>query len=167
MVDAKEQLNQLSEHDAAKRCGVSRITLLRMRKAGRIRFYRIGTRILFLRLKSKSFSRVSRKAKAVRRRETRVEAMMIDSVCLTMRVRMHSPQEMASLGFTSFASIAAWHALTQQDGGFILQISRISRGVRLQTETVKRDEPLKAHPREQFRQALVTTLIVTVVTVWF
>ena len=47
MVDAKEQLNQLSEHDAAKRCGVSRITLLRMRKAGRIRFYRIGTRILF------------------------------------------------------------------------------------------------------------------------
>ncbi|HZI61707.1 MAG TPA: helix-turn-helix domain-containing protein [Pyrinomonadaceae bacterium] len=47
MVDAKEQLNLLSEHEAAKRCGVSRITLLRMRKAGRIRFYRIGTRILF------------------------------------------------------------------------------------------------------------------------
>jgi len=47
MVDAKEQLNLLSEQEAAKRCGVSRITLLRMRKAGRIRFYRIGTRILF------------------------------------------------------------------------------------------------------------------------
>lgn len=47
MEDTKEQLNLLSEHEAAKRCGVSRITLLRMRKACRIRFYRIGTRILF------------------------------------------------------------------------------------------------------------------------
>ena len=46
MEDPKE-LNLLSEHEAAKRCGVSRITLLRMRKAMRIRFYRIGTRILF------------------------------------------------------------------------------------------------------------------------
>jgi excisionase family DNA binding protein len=47
MEDVNDQLNLLSEHEAAKRCGVSRITLLRMRKAGRIRFYRIGTRILF------------------------------------------------------------------------------------------------------------------------
>ena len=46
MVNPKE-FNLLSEHEVAKRCGVSRITLLRMRKAGRIRFYRIGTRILF------------------------------------------------------------------------------------------------------------------------
>ena len=47
MEDHKDQQNLLSEHEAAKRCGVSRITLLRMRKAGRIRFYRIGTRVLF------------------------------------------------------------------------------------------------------------------------
>ena len=47
MEEAKQRQNLLSEHEAAKRCGVSRITLLRMRKAGRIRFYRIGTRVLF------------------------------------------------------------------------------------------------------------------------
>lgn len=55
MEDAKEQLNLLSEHEAAKRWGVSRITLLRMRKAGRIRFYRIGTRILFSRVQIEEF----------------------------------------------------------------------------------------------------------------
>lgn len=37
----------LSEKDAARRLGVSRITLLRMRQSGRIKFYRIGTRVLF------------------------------------------------------------------------------------------------------------------------
>jgi len=37
----------LSEADAARRCGVSRITLFRMRKAGKIGFYRIGARVLF------------------------------------------------------------------------------------------------------------------------
>jgi len=47
MEDSKIHAALLSEHEAAKRCGVSRITLLRMRKAGRIRFYRIGTRVLF------------------------------------------------------------------------------------------------------------------------
>ena len=36
-----------SEREAAERLGVSRITLLRMRAAKRIGFYRIGTRVLF------------------------------------------------------------------------------------------------------------------------
>jgi len=47
MEEVKEPNNLLSEQEAAKRCGVSRITLLRARKAGKIRFYRIGTRVLF------------------------------------------------------------------------------------------------------------------------
>jgi excisionase family DNA binding protein len=37
----------ISEVEAARRCGVSRITLLRMRKAKKIGFYRIGARVLF------------------------------------------------------------------------------------------------------------------------
>lgn len=47
MKDGLESMNLLSEPEAAKRCGVSRITLLRARKAGKICFYRIGTRVLF------------------------------------------------------------------------------------------------------------------------
>jgi excisionase family DNA binding protein len=47
MEEVKEPINLLSEQEAAKRCGVSRITLLRARKAGKICFYRIGTRVLF------------------------------------------------------------------------------------------------------------------------
>jgi excisionase family DNA binding protein len=47
MEATKEQINLISEQEAARRCGVSRITLLRARKAGRIGFYRIGTRVLF------------------------------------------------------------------------------------------------------------------------
>src|SRR5256714_14446350 len=39
--------NLLSEKQAAKRLGIARITLLRAREAGRIRFFRIGTRILY------------------------------------------------------------------------------------------------------------------------
>jgi len=39
--------NLLSEKQAAKRLGVARITLLRARADGRIRFYRIGTRVLY------------------------------------------------------------------------------------------------------------------------
>jgi excisionase family DNA binding protein len=39
--------NLLSEKHAAKRLGVARITLLRAREAGRIRFFRIGTRVLY------------------------------------------------------------------------------------------------------------------------
>jgi excisionase family DNA binding protein len=39
--------NLLSEKQAAKRLGVARITLLRARVAGRIRFFRIGTRVLY------------------------------------------------------------------------------------------------------------------------
>jgi excisionase family DNA binding protein len=47
MGEVKEPMNLLSEQEAAKRCGVSRITLLRARKARKICFYRIGTRVLF------------------------------------------------------------------------------------------------------------------------
>lgn len=39
--------NLLSEKQAAKRLGVARITLLRARADGRIRFFRIGTRVLY------------------------------------------------------------------------------------------------------------------------
>jgi excisionase family DNA binding protein len=39
--------NLLSEKQAAKRLGVARIILLRAREAGRIRFFRIGTRVLY------------------------------------------------------------------------------------------------------------------------
>jgi excisionase family DNA binding protein len=39
--------NLLSEKQAAKRLGIARITLLRARQAGRIRFFRIGTRVLY------------------------------------------------------------------------------------------------------------------------
>ena len=39
--------NLLSEKEAAKRLGVARITLLRAREAGRIKFFRIGTRVLY------------------------------------------------------------------------------------------------------------------------
>ena len=39
--------NLLSETQAAKRLGIARITLLRARGAGRIRFFRIGTRVLY------------------------------------------------------------------------------------------------------------------------
>lgn len=36
-----------SEREAAARLGVSRVTLLRARQAGRIGYYRIGSRIVF------------------------------------------------------------------------------------------------------------------------
>jgi excisionase family DNA binding protein len=53
----------MSEVEAARRCGVSRITLLRMRKAGKIGFYRIGTRVLFSESHINEFlNRVERKA---------------------------------------------------------------------------------------------------------
>ena len=39
--------NLLSEKQAAKRLGIARITLLRARETGRIRFFRIGTRVLY------------------------------------------------------------------------------------------------------------------------
>jgi excisionase family DNA binding protein len=39
--------NLLSEKQAAKRLGVARITLFRARADGRIRFFRIGTRVLY------------------------------------------------------------------------------------------------------------------------
>lgn len=35
-----------SDKEAARKLGVSRITVLRMRQAGRIGFYRIGTRVV-------------------------------------------------------------------------------------------------------------------------
>jgi excisionase family DNA binding protein len=43
----KGRTNLLSEKQAAKRLGVARITLLRARGNGRIRFFRIGTRVLY------------------------------------------------------------------------------------------------------------------------
>jgi len=55
MEDHQREQNLLSEPEASKRCGVSRITLLRMRKAGRIQFYRIGTRILFSQVQIEEF----------------------------------------------------------------------------------------------------------------
>jgi len=39
--------NLLSEKLAAAHLGIARITLLRAREAGRIRFFRIGTRVLY------------------------------------------------------------------------------------------------------------------------
>jgi excisionase family DNA binding protein len=47
MEAAQRHPNLLSEKQAAKRLGVARITLLRARGAGRIRFFRIGTRVLY------------------------------------------------------------------------------------------------------------------------
>jgi excisionase family DNA binding protein len=44
---SKRHPNLLSEKQAAKRLGVARITLLRARADGRIRFFRIGTRVLY------------------------------------------------------------------------------------------------------------------------
>jgi excisionase family DNA binding protein len=47
MQATKRHPNLLSEKQAAKRLGVARITLLRARGEGRIRFFRIGTRVLY------------------------------------------------------------------------------------------------------------------------
>jgi excisionase family DNA binding protein len=47
MEDTQSYPNLLSEKQAAKRLGIARITLLRAREAGRIRFFRIGTRVLY------------------------------------------------------------------------------------------------------------------------
>lgn len=47
MEAAQSYPNLLSEKQAAKRLGIARITLLRARGAGRIRFFRIGTRVLY------------------------------------------------------------------------------------------------------------------------
>ena len=47
MQATKRHPNLLSEKQAAKRLGVARITLLRAREKGRIRFFRIGTRVLY------------------------------------------------------------------------------------------------------------------------
>ncbi|MGI9066030.1 MAG: helix-turn-helix domain-containing protein [Pyrinomonadaceae bacterium] len=47
MQATKRHPNLLSEKQAAKRLGIARITLLRARGDGRIRFFRIGTRALY------------------------------------------------------------------------------------------------------------------------
>lgn len=47
MQATKRHPNLLSEKQAAKRLGVARITLLRARGDGRIRFFRIGARVLY------------------------------------------------------------------------------------------------------------------------
>ena len=47
MDDNQNNHDLMSEKQAAVRLGISRITLLRAREAGRIRFFRIGTRVLY------------------------------------------------------------------------------------------------------------------------
>ncbi|HXQ35161.1 MAG TPA: helix-turn-helix domain-containing protein [Anaerolineales bacterium] len=47
MPETNRHSNLLSEKQAAKRLGAARITLLRARADGRIRFFRIGTRVLY------------------------------------------------------------------------------------------------------------------------
>ena len=47
MNDYQNNHNLMSEKQAAARLGISRITLLRAREGGRIRFFRIGTRVLY------------------------------------------------------------------------------------------------------------------------
>jgi excisionase family DNA binding protein len=47
MSEAAKTEELLSEKQAAQKLGISRITLLRMRQASRIGYYRIGTRVLF------------------------------------------------------------------------------------------------------------------------
>jgi len=47
MSDNQHNHDLMSEKQAAARLGISRITLLRAREAGRIRFFRIGTRVLY------------------------------------------------------------------------------------------------------------------------
>jgi excisionase family DNA binding protein len=47
MNDYQDNHNLMSEKQAAERLGISRITLLRAREAGRLRFFRIGTRVLY------------------------------------------------------------------------------------------------------------------------
>jgi excisionase family DNA binding protein len=47
MNDNQDNNNLMSEKQAAARLGISRITLLRAREAGRIRFFRIGVRVLY------------------------------------------------------------------------------------------------------------------------
>jgi excisionase family DNA binding protein len=47
MQATKKHHNLLSEKQAAKRLGVARITLRRARARGHIRFFRIGTQVLY------------------------------------------------------------------------------------------------------------------------
>jgi excisionase family DNA binding protein len=47
MEATQSYLNLLSEKQAASRLGIARITLLRAREAERIKFFRIGTRVLY------------------------------------------------------------------------------------------------------------------------
>lgn len=64
MSEQKTTQGLLSEMEAARRCGISRITLLRMRQAGKISFYRIGTRILFSEIHINEFlNRAERRAR--------------------------------------------------------------------------------------------------------
>lgn len=45
--EKQNQSSLCSEREASSRLGISRITLLRARGAGRVRFYKVGTRILY------------------------------------------------------------------------------------------------------------------------
>ena len=47
MNDHQDHHTLMSEKQAAARLGIARISLLRARQKGRIRFFRIGTRVLY------------------------------------------------------------------------------------------------------------------------
>src|SRR5882762_6280978 len=66
--------NLLSEKQAAKRLGIARITLLRAREAGRIRFFRIGTRVLYCAEQLTEFLEHCERNRRKRSRETENQA---------------------------------------------------------------------------------------------
>lgn len=106
--------NLLSEKQAAKRLGIGRITLLRAREAGRIRFFRIGTRVLycadqlteFLERCERNRHKQSREAKSqAPRKENRVSSAR-ESADGRERARLQSKsgsrkKEQASLPFAA------------------------------------------------------------------
>ena len=66
--------NLLSEKQAAARLGVARITLLRAREAGRIRFFRIGTRVLYCEDQLNDFLKSCERNSSHPREDTQTEA---------------------------------------------------------------------------------------------
>src|SRR2546423_12853704 len=71
--------NLLSEKQAAKRLGVARITVLRAREAGRIRFFRIGTRVLYCADQLMEFLEGCERNRHRRSRETESQAPRKDN----------------------------------------------------------------------------------------
>jgi excisionase family DNA binding protein len=74
--------NLLSEKQAAKRLGVARITLLRAREAGRIRFFRIGTRVLYCAEHLTDFLNACERNAPRPTREVKVQASRKENVSL-------------------------------------------------------------------------------------